>query len=90
MSSIDTLSYAKRLESAGVPTPQAEAHAAALSDVLLTQAVSQADLTGLGDRLELFVKEQLAQQKAEILKWIFAASLGQIGAVIAVIRYLPH
>jgi hypothetical protein len=30
----DTLDYAKRLASAGVPMPQAEAHASALGDVL--------------------------------------------------------
>ncbi|NGZ83643.1 hypothetical protein [Duganella aceris] len=94
---IDTLSYAKRLESAGVPAQQAEAHAMALSDVLMTQVASKSDLAALEERLMLFIKEQiailrgeLAAQKVDMLKLILASALGQTAAIIAAIRYLPH
>jgi hypothetical protein len=48
-------------------------------------------------RLELFVKEQVAilrtemqEQKAEILKWMFASAVGQVSVIVAVLRYMPH
>lgn len=40
----DTLDYAKRLASSGVPTMQAEAHAAALGDVLGSAVVVHGEL----------------------------------------------
>ncbi|MGK5032209.1 hypothetical protein [Janthinobacterium sp. DSP2-3-3] len=43
----DTLDYAKRLASAGVPTTQAEAHASALGDVLGTAVVVHGELAVL-------------------------------------------
>ena len=43
----DTLDYAKRLASAGVPTQQAEAHAAALGDVLGSAVVVHGELAAL-------------------------------------------
>lgn len=97
MISVDTLSYAKRLESAGVPVEQAEAHALALSDILVTQAASKADLNALEQRLTLFVKEQVAilraemqAQKVDILKWMWVSAVGQASVTIAAIRYMLH
>jgi hypothetical protein len=90
MISIDTLSYAKRLETAGVPAQQAEAHAMALADILMTQAASKADLATLEERLKLYIKEQLAEQKAEMLKWMFASAIGQTSLIMLAIRYMPH
>lgn len=43
----DTLDYAKRLASAGVPTQQAEAHATALGEVLGTAVVVHGELAAL-------------------------------------------
>ena len=43
----DTLDYAKRLASAGVPTQQAEAHAAALGDVLGSAVIVHGELAAL-------------------------------------------
>ena len=43
----DTLDYAKRLAAAGVPTPQAEAHASALGDVLGSAVVVHGELAAL-------------------------------------------
>ena len=49
---VDTLGYVKRLEAAGVPRAQAEAHAEALRDEIAPQLVTSADLGFAVDRLE--------------------------------------
>ncbi|WP_175001346.1 hypothetical protein [Duganella vulcania] len=53
----DTLSYTRRLEAAGVPAEQADAHAHALSEALRTQLATKADVqlakTELNDKIEL-------------------------------------
>jgi hypothetical protein len=40
----DTLGYSKRLQDAGVPRPQAEAHAEAARDFIMHELVTEADL----------------------------------------------
>lgn len=40
----DTLGYAKRLQEAGVPVGQAEAHATAARDFIMAELVTKADL----------------------------------------------
>jgi hypothetical protein len=40
----DTLGYAKRLRDAGVPSPQAEAHAEAAREFIMTELVTKQDL----------------------------------------------
>lgn len=47
----DTLDYAKRLASAGVPTQQAEAHATALGEVLGSAVVVHGELAALEHNL---------------------------------------
>lgn len=90
MISINTLSYAKRLESAGVPTQQAEAHAMALAEILVTQVVSKSDLIAMEQRLTLYFKEQLAQFKVEMVKLVFLTLIGQTSLIIASVRYMLH
>jgi hypothetical protein len=104
MSGFDTLNYTKRLKAAGVPAEQAEAHTMALADVLALQTASKADLELLNfdlsarmERLELFVKEQIAilrtemqQQKADLLKWMFLLAAGQTSIIIGAVRYMSH
>jgi hypothetical protein len=45
--SIDTLSYVKRLESAGVPRAQAEAHAEAMREEIVPQVASETSIAGI-------------------------------------------
>ncbi len=47
----DTLSYTKRLEAAGVPAEQAEAHALALREVMLAQCATKADIYDLREAI---------------------------------------
>ncbi|WP_035823091.1 hypothetical protein [Janthinobacterium sp. RA13] len=59
----DTLDYAKRLASAGVPTQQAEAHATALGEVLGSAVVVHGELAALERNLLGEIK--LAAQKVD-------------------------
>jgi hypothetical protein len=52
----DTLTYAKKLSSAGIPVPQAEAHAAALGDALASTAVARGELSALEQNLLSAIK----------------------------------
>ena len=47
----DTLAYARRLQDAGIPAPQAEAQARALADALRGRVASPSDLDALEARL---------------------------------------
>jgi hypothetical protein len=53
----DTLGYAKRLRDGGVPNPQAEAHAEAAREFIMTELVTKQDLlaseTRLGGRIDI-------------------------------------
>ena len=49
---VDTLSYVKRLESAGVPRLQAEAHAEAMRAEIAPQVATKADLDNAVARLD--------------------------------------
>ncbi|MBF0311540.1 MAG: DUF1640 domain-containing protein [Magnetococcales bacterium] len=82
----DTLAFVKELESAGVPAPQAEAQAKALSGVL--QKVEESHLKELATKGD--VETAVGAAKIEIIKWtagMFAAQTALIiGAMFAVMK----
>jgi hypothetical protein len=49
----DTLGYAKRLRDAGVPNPQAEAHAEAAREFIMGEVVTKTDMQAAMDTLTL-------------------------------------
>jgi hypothetical protein len=49
----DTLGYAKRLRDAGVPNPQAEAHAEAAREFIMGEIVTKTDMQAAMDTLTL-------------------------------------
>lgn len=73
----DTLAYAKKLISAGVPEKQAEVQAEALADVLNDQLVSR-------QYLDLRLKEQ----QVEIIKWVAGMLIGQAIIIAALVKLL--
>jgi hypothetical protein len=79
VATIDTLDYAKKLEAAGVPRPQAEAHAAAVRDTLATQLATKADLDTAVAKLE--AKIEASRAHFEMALWKHTA--GTIATVIA-------
>ncbi|MYM97830.1 hypothetical protein [Duganella vulcania] len=64
----DTLSYTKRLEAAGVPAEQAEAHALALGEVMRTQCATKADIYELREELREAILSQGARMNAQGLQ----------------------
>ena len=69
----DTLDYAKRLASAGVPTQQAEAHAAALGEVLGSAVVVHGELAALERNLlgEIKLVSQRVDTRVDALELKF-------------------
>ena len=65
----DTLKLAQRLEAAGFPSKQAQDMASAISDTIVETAVTRDYLDlRLGD-----VQREIADLRAETLKWMFGA-----------------
>jgi hypothetical protein len=50
---LDTLGYAKHLRESGVPSDQAEAHAEAARDFIMSELVTKIDLESALDRVTL-------------------------------------
>lgn len=90
MNVIESTQYRKHLADGGVPPEQAVAHADALGAVLENLPTKEWVIAEI-DR-------QLQAQKFDLIKWmvglfltLFVAQTGvTVGAVVAVIRYLPH
>ncbi len=69
----DTLSYAKKLKSAGFTEEQAETQAEALKEILAT---------------ELVTKKDLAETKVEIIKWVAGMLVAQAAIVATLVKLL--
>lgn len=86
MNSIESAKYRKHLEEGGVPPQQAVAHADALGEVLENIPTK--------DWVRDEIRRQLQELKFDMVKWMITLFLAQtgvtIGAVMALIRYLPH
>ncbi|MBW9331896.1 DUF1640 domain-containing protein [Herbaspirillum sp. RU 5E] len=72
----DTHEYVKRLEAAGIPTDQAEAHAKALAEAMNNELVRKSDL----NEFRAEVKGQF-----ELLKWMLGFVLaGTVGILFKI------
>ena len=71
----DTLGYAKRLRDAGVPNPQAEAHAEAAREFIMTELVTKQDLLATKQELQAAV-DTLTLRLTVRLGGIVAAGIG--------------
>ena len=74
---IDTLGYMKRLEAAGVPRPQAEAHAEAMRDEITPQVATKLDLDAAVGKLEAKIDSAVGKLDARI-----ASEVGKLDAKI--------
>jgi hypothetical protein len=84
----DTLKLAQRLEAAGFPPQQAQDMASAISDTIGDTVVTREYLDlRLGE-----IRAELAELKAEMLKWMIGAvglqTLAILGGVAALFRLL--
>jgi hypothetical protein len=76
----DTLGYAKRLRDAGVPNPQAEAHAEAAREFIMGEVVTKTDMQNAMDTLTLRLTVRLSG--------IVAAGVGVLAAGIGILALL--
>ena len=86
----DTLKLAQRLESAGFPPKQAQDMASAIADTVIETVVTR---DYLDVRLE-GVRREVAESKAELMKWVVGAvglqTVAILGGVAALLRLLGH
>jgi hypothetical protein len=86
----DTLGYARRLKDAGVPQPQAEAHADAAREFVMGELVTRSDLLDLATKSDvLAVKFDLQTAVAQLelrmtvrLGVLLAAAIALLGAIL--------
>lgn len=76
----DTLKFANKLKSAGVPAPQAEAEAMAIAEAFeASDLVTKTDLS-----------IAVAEVKSDLIKWMVGLSMAQIGLIVAILIKLSH
>ena len=84
----DTLSYARRLEDAGVDEKQAEAHAEAVRDAMTRGAAAKADMVHLENKIDKGLGA-LETRIAELKVTLSLAIVGVGGVIVAAIALLP-
>ena len=94
----DTLGYAKRLREAGVSNDQAEAHAEAAREFIMTELVTKSDLYAVKSELDLRLLatrndlqaalDKMALQLTVRLGGIVVASVGVAVAVVGLLSRL--
>lgn len=77
----DTLGYSKRLREAGVPNPQAEAHAEAAREFIMTELVTKQDLFATEQKLQAAM-DTLTLRLTVQLGGIMVAGLGALAFLI--------
>ena len=84
ISSLDTHETVKRLTAAGFTDAQAEA---------LTAAVKQAvdiDLSNIATKTDVAdVRREMADMKAELVKWVVGVGFAQVATILAVLKLFP-
>ena len=91
----DKLSYSQTLRSGGFTPEQAEASAHALDHALRDTVATKGDLDAVEARLEhkidqsvSILRQEIAAQRHELLKWLIPVLLGQVGLAVALVKLL--
>lgn len=88
----DTLKLALRFEAAGFPPKQAQDMASAIADTIVDTVVTRDYLDLRLSDLRGDIRHEIADTKAEMLKWMFGAvglqTLAILGGVAALLRLL--
>ncbi len=100
--SFDTLRFAKRMQEAGLPQPQAEALAEALSDAVHDTVATKADIEKAvaelrGEIADLRTEQrgdiaslrtEMRDQQVSMIKWLVPLLLGQAALTAALVKLL--
>ena len=91
----DKLSYSQTLRSGGFTPEQAEASAHALDHALRDTVATKGDLDAVEARLEhkidqsvSILRQEIAAQKGDLVKWLVPVLLGQVALAVALIKLL--
>ena len=85
----DTHKFVKNLTGHGFSLEQAEALAAEQVNLLNSNLATKADLSNLATKADLTkIKIDLAELKADLLKWMIGALIAQGGVIVALISLL--
>lgn len=83
----DTLKYAEALKAAGVPDAQAKAQAQALAEALRQGGQGLATMSALA-ALGLDLRREIAELKADLIKWNVGAIIAMTGLFTAIVKLL--
>jgi hypothetical protein len=99
ITALDTHQTVKSLTAAGFTDAQAEAVTDALrrvQEIDLSDLATKADLAaGIADlrsemKLEFAnVRQEMAEMKTELIKWVLGIGFAQVAAIVALLRLLP-
>lgn len=76
---IDTLAYTKPLEAGGVARRAAEAQAEAITNCVLPELATKADLTMLEERLRADIERAVERSAHQLTGRLFGMMLGVVG-----------
>jgi hypothetical protein len=86
---LNTLAWAKRLESAGIPTSHAEAHVELLSTVIADNICTKQDLNDFEKKIEIKLKElelKTVESKNELIKWFIGSFIVASSITVTIIK----
>ena len=84
ISALDTHETVKRLTAAGFTDAQAEAVTAAVKQAL------DIDLSNLATKSDIAdVRREMADMKAELVKWVVGVGFAQVATILAVLKLFP-
>lgn len=91
----DKLAYTQLMRTGGFTPEQAETSAHALDSALRDSVATKADLDAVEARLEhkidhsvAVLRQEIAAQRHELLKWLIPVLLGQVGLAVALMKLL--
>jgi hypothetical protein len=80
----DTLTYVKKLKAVGVPEAQAEVQAETIKELIAEQLAAKQDIK----ELEITLKREKAESKADTIKWVAAMLAAQAGLIAALVKII--
>ena len=84
ISTLDTHETVKRLTGAGFTDAQAEALTAAVKEAVDIDPSNLATKSDIAD-----VRREMAEMKAELVKWVVGVGFAQVATILAVLKLFP-